>query len=45
MYRADLPSGPVHPMKHRLAVIMMADMVDYTRLMEVDQDGTIGLVG
>ena len=32
-------------MKRRLAVIMMADMVDYSRLMEADQSGTIGLIG
>ena len=31
-------------MKRRLAVILMADMVDYSRLMEADQAGTIGLV-
>ena len=31
-------------MKHRLAVILMADMIDYSRLMEADQSGTIDLV-
>jgi len=31
-------------MKRRLAAILMADMVDYSRLMEVDQAGTIGLI-
>ncbi len=31
-------------MKRRLAVILMADMVDYTRLMEADQAETIGLI-
>ena len=31
-------------MKRRLAVILMADMVDYSRLMEADQAGAIGLV-
>ncbi len=31
-------------MRSRLAVILMADMVDYSRLMEADQTGTIGLV-
>ena len=31
-------------MKRRLAVILMADMVDYSRLMETDQASTIALV-
>lgn len=31
-------------MERRLAVILVADMVDYSRLMQADQDGTIGLI-
>lgn len=31
-------------MRRRLAVIFMADMIGYSRLMEADQEGTIGLV-
>jgi len=31
-------------MKRRLAVLLMADMVDYTRAMEANQAGTIGLI-
>ena len=31
-------------MKRRLAVILMADMVGYSRLMETDQSGTINLI-
>jgi class 3 adenylate cyclase len=31
-------------MKRRLAVILMADMVDYTAAMEADQAGAIGLI-
>jgi len=31
-------------LERRLAVILVADMVDYSRLMQADQDGTIGLV-
>ena len=31
-------------MKRRLAVILMADMVDYTSAMESDQAGTVGLI-
>ncbi len=31
-------------LERRLAVILMADMVDYSRLMEADQDRTIGLI-
>jgi len=31
-------------MKRRLAVILMADMVDYTAAMEADQAGTVGLI-
>ena len=31
-------------MERRLAVILLADMVDYSRLMQTDQDGTIGLI-
>jgi adenylate cyclase len=31
-------------LERRLAVILVADMVDYSRLMEADQDGTIVLI-
>ena len=31
-------------MKRRLAVILMADMVDYSAAMEIDQAGTIALI-
>jgi class 3 adenylate cyclase/tetratricopeptide (TPR) repeat protein len=31
-------------LERRLAVILVADMVDYSRLMQADQDGTIGLI-
>jgi adenylate cyclase len=31
-------------LERRLAVILVADMVDYSRLMQADQDSTIGLI-
>ena len=29
-------------MEHRLAAVLISDIVDYTKLMEVDTDGTVG---